>query len=1130
MKLTAFVAILCMHAGTSAYSQIQQRVSKKYFPAHYDGASLFAVLQDVNFHTGLRTLMDGDCMRYSVAVFFHKDSATAEEVLNAAFANQPVNYKLTPGFIMIVPKDVIVRVTDPDGNPVPRVSVAGAVRSGMTNEKGEFILQGAACDPSIEFSCVGFETCIYERHNGDTLVSIKLRINPVTQEPVLKVNNGYQLLPKERVTGSYSSISRKQLERQVTTSILPKMEGRALGLLLNKNRMPGTNLPFISIRGQSTISANTEPLIVLDHLVYYGNIENINPNDIESITVMKDAAATSIWGARAGNGVIVLTTKKGSDLKKPILELNSSLTITKKPNLWYLPLPSSKDYIEINGQLFANHYFDAALSSDYQLVPPDVDIRQQNRRGEINDKEMEAQLDQLGTKDVRYELSRLLYQTGLTNRHNLSVTGGSANLKYYLGGGFENEKMVQVNSCRQRIALTGNLSFNKKFYEFGVQGFFTDTRSKVHSMPNWLYPYSELENAAGEPNEVPHDLKKQYKDRVWDMVQDWAFRPLQEYRESALFTKGRHTRLTITGKFRVANNFNVQLIYERQQGSDEINDIKGAATYYARNLQNTFAVNNGGVAEYLIPPGGILDRETNEYTANKARLQLNYEWNIHRDFRLSALGGVEYGKFSTDSFAMRYFGYFGDRNRAVRSTEFNKNYPLFYNTALSASVPNINHEGAGFDFYPSAFVNAAFTVWRRYTLSASGRLDQSNLFGVKTNNQTIPLWSLGFKWNAGDESFYPLSFLPYCTIRASYGYSGNVDKRTTAYTSAVIGPANRYNAIPMEIISPDNPFLRWERSGLFNAGIELADRKKQLELGFEYYRRQSMYLLGPGAQDPTLGSSYFWGNNASMEGSGFDFSIQTNHSFGKKWRLNNLILLSKTINTVTRYDDPPKPGSFFTDPKLLTPKAGAAVYSLYAYRWGGLDASGDPQGYLNGSLSKDYNEIIASSPDSMVRKGSAVPTVFGSWFTSLSYGQFTLSFTLIGKFNYFLRRSSVHYSEPLNVVLAGLNDYANRWQHAGDEIKTNVPSVNADPLMDLFYSNTEPLVVKGDQIRLHDISLVYSMPVTILKKWKLQAMSFYVNGNNLAPLWKAAPGKIDPDYLMGYPVPGNITVGVKCTF
>jgi TonB-dependent starch-binding outer membrane protein SusC len=1121
--------VLCLSVSTVTYSQLP--VLQQKIPAKYDRAPLFVILQQINKYTDLDVVLKGDCMRYAALVSCNEDSLTVEEVLRLAFKEQIFTFEIVGKLIIISQKPIRGYVTGLYGTPLEWVNVTLPRRKPvMTNSKGEFLLDSAACEPVINLSRVGYEPCTYQLH-GDTTIWVRMRINMVTLDSVSKlINTGFQSLYKGQVTGAYAQIPNTLLARRTATSILTKMEGLASGVLLNKNRMPGINLPFTSIRGQSTISANTEPLYVVDNLPYYGNIENINPNDIESITVLKDAAATAIWGARAGNGVIVITTKKGNDLKKPVVELNSSLTITAKPDLWYLPVPSSKEYIELNNKLFADSVFDLDLATYYTLVPPDVEIRQQQKLGLITEKDMEAQLDLLRAKDVRDDLNRLLYQTGLTTRNTLSVTGGSANLRYYAGGGFEKEKMTQVHSYRQRTTLTGNLIFNKKFYELGVQAFFTDTWSKVHATPDWFYPYSAFEDANGDPNEVPRDLKSHYKDSVENIVQDWAYRPLQENRQTTTSRKGRHSRLTLTGKLYLTRNLNIQLIYERQHGSDELKDVKGAASYYARNLQNRFATDNGGVANYRIPLGGILDMETNEYTANKARIQLNYEWNKKRNFRISALAGVEYGKFRTDSFAQRLYGYFGDLNRSVSSIIFDKKYPLFYNPALTDNVPGFNHAGAGFDFYPSAFINTAVTIWRRYTFSLSGRKDQSNLFGVKTNNQGIPLGSVGFKWNAGDESFYPKSFLPYCTIRASYGYSGNVDKRTTAYTSAVVGPANRYNAIPMEIISPDNPYLRWERSGLFNAGIELADRKKQLELSFEYYSRKSSFLLGPGAQDPTLGSSYFWGNNAAMEGSGFDFSLATNHVFGKKWRLSTLLLLSKTSNKVTRYDNSYKQAWFYTDSGLLSPKVGAPVHSLYAYKWGGLDAAGDPQGYLNGNLSKSYDSIITSSPDNLVRVGSSVPTIFGSFYTSLGYGQFTLSATLVFKAKYYFRRSSINYSEPKNIVSAGLNDYANRWQNAGDEKNTYVPSVNIDPLRNMFYSYSEPLVVKGDQLRLHDASLSYNMPVATMKKWKLQALSFYLTGNNLGFIWKAAPGKMDPDYLTSSPQPWNITIGVNIVY
>lgn len=1116
-----------MQASMVIYGQ--QKLSEKKFPFVFEKTSLYLVLRDITDKTGLNNLVDVRWMKYTIPVTYKGNNITVDEMLRHAFKGQPLSYELTLGSIIVIPKALKGWVTDQNGNPLAGVTVIAAIHKPVTTDSlGQFIIPRAACDPAIEFSCVGFEPYIYEL-SGDTVIVIRMKIRPTLLDTANKINTGFQLLPKERVTGSYSKISRGQLERQTASSILSKLEGKAPGLLLNKNRIPGTGLPFISIRGQNTIAANTEPLYVVDYLPYFGDIGNINPNDIESITVLKDAAATSIWGARAGNGVIVITTKKGKALKKPMIELNSAITISKKPDLWYMPRPGSKQYIEINAAHFELGNYNEALSSYYAVVPPDVEIRERYRLSN-NEKEREAELDKLRSKDYRNDLKKSLLQTGVTHRHTLSVMGGLDSLQYYLGAGFENERMATVNSFRQRATLTGRLNYHKRSYEVGVQGFFTGTRYKGHPMPGGMFPYSGLVNNTGDPAAVTRDLKDHYKDSVSHLVQNWRYRPLQEYREHTILNKGSHSRITITGKLNIFKNFNASIIYERQQGFEEIKNIRSAASYYARHLQNRFATNNAGTIEYIVPLGGILDLETSEYTANKARLQFNYDWNKKKNFRLTALAGVEYGKFETDTFITRFWGYYDDLSRATTSFNYDRDYYLFYDINKTDRVSNINHTGSGLDFYPSAFANAAFTLRGRYTVSFSGRVDQSNLFGLETNKQSIPLGSVGFKWNAGDESFYPLKFLPYCTIRTTFGYSGNTDKRTTAYTTAVAGPVNSFNARPIEIISPDNPYLRWERSGLFNTGIELADQHRHIELSFEYYVRKSTYLLGSGEQDPTLGGSYYWGNNAALKGNGFDIEIETNHSFGKKWKLNNWFLLSKTTNKVTRYDDPYREAWYYTDPRYLSPKAGAPVYSIYAYKWGGLDPSGDPQGFLNDTLSKDYNQIGIASPDNLIHIGSAVPTVFGSFYTSIGYGHFNFSFTLIGKFNYYFRRSSVNYSNPLNVVFMGLNDYPDRWVKSGDENRTNVPSIKSDPARDLFYNNTELLIEKGDQIRLQDVNVSYNLPQKILNRWKFQSLSFYIYGANLGTVWKAAPGKIDPDYLMSSPDPKNITIGLKCVF
>lgn len=1131
-KFALFLILVCMQTGMAAFGQMKEKILKRKIPrpVNYYMTSLVLALQDLTLITGVASWMDnGVCMRYTRPVTYRGKDVTLREVLDNIFLNQPMDYDIDDktGRIILVPRPLKGRIMDPLGNPLMGVTVIiPRIDTLQTDANGEFMVDSAACESFVQFSHIGYEAH-HQELKGDTVIALRMKAKPLPLDSaIIIINTGYELLPKELVAGSSSYVSQPQIEQRVTTSIEETLEGAASGLLMNKNRLPG--MPLISIRGQATINANTEPLWVVDDLPYYGDISNFNINDIQSVTVLKDAAATSLWGVRAANGVIVITTKKGRELKMPRLELSSSLTISAKPDLLYLTRPGSGDFIDINAAKFGAGDYDQALNSKYELVPPDVEIMQKRRLGNINDKEETTQLNELRARDIRKDLSKQLYQNGITQRHTISVTGGAGPLTYYAGGGFEKEKMAQVDNFRQRATLTGNLHYNEKACELSLQGFLTTTRFDGHPMPGGLYPYSQLTDSTGKSTAVPRDLNDDYKFRVRDKVQDWYYYPLDDYRQNNISNKGLHSRITFSAKVNFLKHFSAKIIYEHQSGTEEYNDVKSAVSYYARNLQNRFFSSNSG---YILLQGGVIDLENSKYSADKMRLQLNYNWQGKPGFRLSALGGIEYSKFSRDTLVARYYGYYGNLNTAVPSSDFTGMYRLFYDPSKSSEIPHSNHIGTGLDFFYSAFGNAAYTFWHNYIISISGRIDQSNLLGAKPNHKGIPLYSLGFKWNAGDERFYPLKFFPYCTLRGSIGRGGNVDKRTAAYTTAAVAPANRYGAIPVGIINPENPDLRWESSRLINAGIELATRGKHLELSFEYYDRKSIWLLGPGEQDPTLGASYFWGNNCGLKARGVDFEIRTNHKIGKDWTFKNTVFVSRVTNEVSRYDKAYKKAWYYTDPKFLSPKVGAPVHSVYAYRWAGLDTLGDPQGYLKGASSKNYRDIFESSPDSVLMlKGSAVPKLFGSLTCNISYRRLALAFTLTGKFNYVFRRSSVYYSEPNNVMYMGLNDYPKRWKQRGDESNTNVPSVKNDPDRDLFYNYTELLIEKGDHIRLQNVNLSYTMSSEALKRWKCQSLKFYLAAEGFGPLWKKAPGNIDPDFQTGLRIPKSIAIGLTSIF
>jgi TonB-dependent starch-binding outer membrane protein SusC len=455
-------------------------------------------------------------------------------------------------------------------------------------------------------------------------------------------------------------------------------------------------------------------------------------------------------------------------------------------------------------------------------------------------------------------------------------------------------------------------------------------------------------------------------------------------------------------------------------------------------------------------------------------------------------------------------------------------YKMSFDTSQRARIPRADNNSSAYDYFASFYANGAFIVKKRYTFSFSARMDRSNLFGANINGNSKPLGSIGFKWDLNEEPLYHLrSVIPFLSLRTSYGSSGNISKNTTAYVSAMA--SQMAQGTLYTIISPANPDLCWEESRMFNAGISLNDYHRHYFFDFDYYTRRSRDLMGPGAQDATYGLDAKWGNYASLKGQGWDLSFKTIHDI-RKFKIENLLLLSRSVNTVTNYYNVHKDAGYFVDNTYLRPREGYPVHSIYAFPWAGLDPSnGDPMGYQKGNATNQYQDLFSALSDSLVFKGSATPTLWGTLRPSIAKNNWKLSFTLSGKFDYAFRRSSVNYSNPYTTRIAGRNDFSRRWKP--DNKNADVPSLKLTPNgdRDFFYSYSEILVEKGDHIRLQDVRFDYDCS-SLLNKWKLQKITAYVYASNLGILWSANKLHIDPDYQYGSPPGKAVTVGFTVDF
>jgi TonB-linked SusC/RagA family outer membrane protein len=974
------------------------------------------------------------------------------------------------------------------------------------------------------------------------------------------VSTGYQTLPRERATGSFVQIDSTLINRRVSTDVISRLEGIVSGLLFNRNTSASSNGALdISIRGHSTLFSNDQPLVVVDNFPYDGDINNINPNDVASITILKDAAAASIWGVRSGNGVIVITTKKGKLNQKLSIELNANLTIGDKPNLYYDPnYLDANDFINVEQALYKTGFYNSAISSGYQVISPVVQILANQTTGSITATDANNQINALRGLDVRNQLEKYFYRKSADQQYNLNFRGGGDKSDYYLSLGYDNDLANQVGNNNDRITINSNYNFYPvKNLQLSAGIFYTKTNAQNNSTvadinningKSQIYPYAQIADATGNPLSVVHNYSQNFVNGATNaQLLDWNYRPLDELQSADNTSSAFDNRLNFGLKYSFLSGFNVDFKYVFENTQTTTNNYFNENTYYTRNLINEFTqVNSNGTLSYPVPEGGILQSANASLLSQHIRGQLNYtkDWGAKNSF--TALLGSEWSSaVNTLTNQSPAYGYDNSTGANYSNIDYLDYYSLNPRGTGSLQVPNGQIYSSTTDHFISYFSNAAYTYDNIYTFSISGRIDKSNLFGVNTNQKAVPLYSAGLSYNISKEQFYKIDWLPVARLRITYGYNGNINKTATAVTTISQQSNSYYSGIPYaNIANPGNPDLQWEKDRIINLGFDFGLLNQIITGSAETYFKKGINLFGNSSLPPSSGFSTFFGNTANTAGHGVDITINSHNIYNQNFKWLTSFLYSYAFDKVTKYGVTSTTTSYLTqgdgNSGTITPLVGAPLFGIYSYRSGPLTHNtGDPQGYLNGTLSTDYASIIKNTPVSgLIYNGPSRPTSFGSFRNTFIYKDLSLSFNVIYKLDYYFRRSSIQYSALYSSWL-GNKDFDKRWQKPGDEAFTTVPSMplpTADPNRDFFYTFSQTLVDNGDNIRLQDISLNYDLTKTLLKNSPFSNLSVYAYINNVGILWRANHDGLDPDVyslpggnMTSLPLPRTFSIGLKTT-
>ncbi|WP_185960429.1 SusC/RagA family TonB-linked outer membrane protein [Pedobacter westerhofensis] len=1022
-----------------------------------------------------------------------------------------------------------------DGQPLKGATVktANSPLAVLTDENGAFSITSAVHQGNLLISYVGFnktQIAFGITNRGPFKISLQPNTDMLNE---VTVSTGFQTLPKERATGSFSIIDSALFNRSVSADVISRLKGVSSGLLFGN--ATATNTLGIAIRGKSTIWANSQPLVILDNFPYEGDLNNINPNDVENVTILKDAAAASIWGTRAGNGVIVISTKRGRYNQPMQLSFNSNVNIGQKPDLFYERKISSADFISAEKFLFDKGKYNSAIADGLTALTPAVEVLVKAKAGTLNQAQTEEQLAALAKHDVRNDLLKYFYRESVSQQYSLSIKGGSAQQQVYVSGGYNKNLGQAIGNSYDRISLNANNTYSLINHKLEINTgivFAKSTTLNNAVSPAFgngaIYPYAVLADVNGNALPIAKYRSGFPGTKANPNLLNWSYKPLDELEYADNSVNLVDYQVSIGIKYRIIPGLNTDLKYRYGKGDTETRNRYSQQTYYTRNLINSYIQINAatGTLTRPVPLGDILNMTNGNYQSQNLRGQLNFDRNWHERHQLNVLAGAEVGELNTASNRYNLYGYDTLRETSL-PVDFYNSYPN-YITGSSAVIPSGLGRGSLTNRTISFFGNGAYTFLNRYTLSASARSDGSNLFGVKTNQKWAPLWSVGSGWAISKEAFYHSSLLPLLKLRATYGYNGNIDKSITAYLTTRLTSTNRYGALYSSVLNPPNPDLTWERIGQMNLAADFGFKNNRVSGSIEYYRKNGNDLIGDALLAPTSGYASFRGNTASMKGKGFDLTLQAlvlNGTFG--W--NVMGLFSYTKSWITDYKVMPVGNADYISGSV--PKVGRDMSGIYAYKWAGLDGqTGDPQGYLNGLVSKDYAKMVAGTNISDLEyKGPASPPVFGSLLNSFAYKGFALSVNLIYKLGYKFRRESVSYSSLYSGTSGtGHIDFAQRWQKPGDELKTYVPSMvyPANASRDNFYLQSAALIEKGDHVRLQDVQLSYSLSKKQMPVLPVRNIQLYGNLSNLGVIWRANHKGLDPD-AASYPLPISTALGIK---
>lgn len=1127
---------------------------------------LSEVLKEVTRETGYSFVYNNTSLDLSRTVTVNVSSPDINVVLEAVFEGTGITW-------ILMDKQIALRQEE-----VPQNNQEAAPQQGVRKIRGQVLdnedipLVGA--DVLVKGTTAGVYTDVdgyYEIEVPDNpevslvfnffgmkpheeLIGSRDRINVILFPDVEMLDavvvTGYQTISKERTTGAFAKVNSEQFETQRISNVSTMLEGRVAGLTDGQ------------IRGVTSMNGLTTPLYVIDGFPVekttndgYGNwvesVPDINPEDIQSITVLKDAAAASIYGARAANGVVVITTKRA---QKDQMNVSFSATLSLQPYSTYADkyLADAATMVELEREWAAQNpnlqgagaaAYAQGLLDDNTFTTQGIRALLRGYAGQMTQSEVDAQLAALAAMGYSYydDIKRYGARNPFSQQYNLSFGRGSEkntfNASITYRNNLESDKYTDNDDIGINIQNTTQIT---KWLTLDVGTYLNygsgSTQSFSLFSPGYTYmPYDRLVNGDGSYyTNRQEDRYSAYNMSILNSngLYNLDITPLDEIKMNLTrqknFSNRTYARLAI--KFTDWLKYTASFQYEYANYATE--QLRSKDSYDVRNTVNTYASANGdGTATFNIPYGNIYFTSNNITRAYNFRQQLDFNKTFAGKHEVTALVGTETRE---------------NKNNYENRTLYNYDpdlmtYSLIDQVGLSSmgsiwgwgsfTTQNTAYLLELINRYVSFYGNAAYTYDGRYTVTGSIRWDKTNLFSTGSKYQKRPIWSVGASWNIDREEFMQgADWVNMLKLRFSYGIGGNIAKNSAPYMTAYFGSNQHVGGISGTIQSRPNPNLRWEKTATTNVGVDFSLLDNRLSGTVEYYYKNGTDLLANTNGVPTEGWGYstYTINNGEMVNEGFEISLNGTAVSTSDWRFDIGAIFSYNRNEVT-YVNVEAPVSYLLiDYPAAYPRIGNPYNAIYGYQWAGLSAQGTPQLYdRNGEL---YDDMTPSDIEDLLYFGTTVPVYSGALNLNLRWRNWELAAQFLFEGGHKMRNTSLPF---INGSIAPVsNRITDRWQQPGDEAHTDVPRYisSENPLYNYnyytMYAQSSVNIIDASNLSLNNLSLTYRLPSNACSKLAMKGARIMAAAENLFMVAASPEAK----YLLGGYNKPTFILGVYLNF